>query len=157
MGTFSADEIYQFAIRIEENGGKFYRYAAENATDAKIKKVLGYMADEELKHRDKFKHMLSEIHDYEPEQSYPQEYFAYIRSYADHVLFSGERMGGELDVVKDVVSALDFGIQRELDSILYYQEIKNLVPQKQHGSIEGIISEERRHFTQLGDLKKSVR
>jgi rubrerythrin len=45
-------------------------------------------------------------------------------------------------------------MQRELDSILYYHEIKNLVPQAQHDTIEKIIIEERKHYAALDDMKK---
>jgi len=45
-------------------------------------------------------------------------------------------------------------MQRELDSILYYHEVKNLVPAAQHEAIEKIIEEERKHYTTLLEMKK---
>ena len=56
--------------------------------------------------------------------------------------------------LKDIISALEFGIRRELDSILYYQEMKNFVPEQQHSSIDRIIEEERNHFLELSGIKK---
>ena len=49
---------------------------------------------------------------------------------------------------------MDFAIKRELDSILYYHEIKRLVPVAQHAAIEQIIEEERKHFSALTEMKK---
>jgi len=51
---------------------------------------------------------------------------------------------------------VNFAIDRESDSILFYSEIKNLVPEKQQGKVDEIIYEERRHFVMLSDFKKEV-
>ena len=42
--TFNADEIFEMAEQIERNGAKFYREAAENASDADVKEMLLSMA-----------------------------------------------------------------------------------------------------------------
>lgn len=154
MGIFKASEIYQFAIRIEENGGKFYRKMAEKLENASMKKVFTYLANEEVKHKKTFEDMVSKIEKYEPPESYPGEYFAYLRAYADNIIFSQEKLDKEMLKIKGAISAIDFAIQRELDSILYYLEMKNLVPESQRNLIDGIIEEERRHFVKLSGLKK---
>ena len=38
--SFNADEVFEMAEAMERNGAKFYRKAAENATDAEIKRLL---------------------------------------------------------------------------------------------------------------------
>jgi len=48
----------------------------------------------------------------------------------------------------------NFGIQRELDSTLYFHEIKKFVPKSQHNLIDRIIDEERKHFSKLSELRK---
>ena len=79
----------------------------------------------------------------------------YLRNYVDNnIIFTKEVMDKQLSAVTDTPSALDFAMQRELDSILYYHEIKNLVPQAQHETIEKIIEEERKHYAMLLDAKK---
>jgi rubrerythrin len=65
-------------------------------------------------------------------------------------------MDKQLSKIKDTSAALDFAIQRELDSILYYHEIKKLVPAAQHDAIEKIIEEERKHFLSLTAMKKCM-
>ena len=47
-------------------------------------------------------------------------------------------------------------MKRELDSILYYQEIKPFVPEKERNLIDTIVTEERKHFLALSDLKKKL-
>ena len=55
-----------------------------------------------------------------------------------------------------VVGALDFAIQREMDSILYYQEIKSLVGPDNAGTVDMIIDEERMHFAFLSRLRRET-
>ena len=60
------------------------------------------------------------------------------------------------DIAATRFRADDFAIRRELDSILYYHEIKKLVPAAQHGTIEQIIDEERKHYSILSAMKKKI-
>ena len=76
---------------------------------------------------------------YEPVESYPKEYFEYLKAYVENIIFTPEARAHIK--VHDIASALNFGIQRELDSILYYYEIKKFVPKHQHSLIEKIIDE----------------
>ena len=55
-----------------------------------------------------------------------------------------------------VNDALDFAIQRELDSMLYYQEMKRFVDARQGSTVDLIIDEERKHFSILSKLRGDV-
>ncbi|MGB7055478.1 MAG: hypothetical protein WBE28_09185, partial [bacterium] len=72
------------------------------------------------------------------------------------IIFTPKRMEQEMSKIKDASSALRFAIDRELDSILYYQEVKNLIPQNQRGLIDNIIEEERRHFVKLTKCSSDI-
>lgn len=100
--------------------------------------------------------MLVKIEEYRPTESYSGEYMAYLRDYIDNkVIFTKESKEKGFKGVFDAQSAIDFAIQRELDSILYYQEAKQFVAPKQHGQIDKIIEEEQKHFAVLSELKKN--
>ncbi len=152
MAIFDVSEILQFAVRIEENGEKAYRRFSKTIQDAG--ELFTYLADEEVKHKKTFEDILSKIEKYEPPESYPGEYFAYLRAYADNIIFAEKNLDKELDKVKDAGSAIEFGIQREVDSILYYLEMKNFVPEHQHSVILKVVDEERSHYVKLSELKK---
>jgi rubrerythrin len=66
-------------------------------------------------------------------------------------------MDSELSRVKDTLSAINFAIRRELDSILYYHEIKRFISRSQHDSIDKIIDEERKHFETLSEIRKNYK
>lgn len=155
MQIFQASDIVEIAIRIEENGINFYRFAEQLARQEEAKKLFTSLAAAEVTHKRIFEGIFAKMDKSIPPESYQGEYAAYLRAYVDNnIIFTKEVMDKELAKVKDTLAAFDFAIKRELDSILYYHEIKRLVPAAQHGTIEQIIEEERKHFSALTDMKK---
>jgi rubrerythrin len=156
MGNFKASEFLQVAIRIEENGEKLYRHASTLTDDPKIKDLFAFLAGEETKHKRIFKEMVSKMETYEPPETYPGEYFAYLRAYADSLVFSPEEVEEELEDIYDVDEAVEFAMEREIESILYYLEAKSLVPKGQAEALDKVVSEERGHYLKLVELKRSL-
>ena len=156
MGNFKASEILQVAVRIEENGERLYRHARTLTDEPKLKDLFGFLAAEEIKHKKTFEEMASKLEGYEPPESYPGEYCAYLRAYADSLVFSPEEVAEELEDLYDVEEAVEFAMEREIESILYYIEAKSLVPKAQADLLDGIVAEERRHYLKLVDVKKSL-
>lgn len=155
MGVFEASDIVEVAIRIEENGANFYKFAEQIAKQEEAKNLFTSLAEAEVDHKKIFEGIFAKMEKSNPPESYQGEYKAYLRNYVDNnIIFTKEVMDKELAKVKDTLSALDFAIKRELDSILYYHEIKNLVSAAQHKAVEQIIEEERKHFSLLTEMKK---
>ncbi len=153
MSVFSISEVLQFAVGIEEAGENFYRQLSSKFKEENLQNVFNFLADEECKHREVFLNMIVEIEKYEPPENYPQEYFAYLRSYADNIIFSNEVEKEKKQCFRNILSALDFAVRRELDSILYYQEMRGVVPEGEHSTIDKVIGEERKHFLKLLEIK----
>ncbi len=157
MSVFTASDIMEVAIRIEENGVNFYKFAEQIAKQDDAKKLFAGLAQAEVAHKKTFEKLFAGMEKSNLPESYEGEFSAYIRSYVDNnLIFTKEIMDQQLAKVTDTKAALEFAIQRELDSILYYHEIKRLVPAAQHESIEKIIEEERKHFMNLTAMKKSL-
>ena len=157
MCVFTASDIMEVAIRIEENGVNFYKFAEQIAKQDDAKKLFAGLAQAEVAHKKTFEKLFAGMEKSNLPESYEGEFSAYIRSYVDNnLIFTKEIMDQQLAKVTDTKAALEFAIQRELDSILYYHEIKRLVPAAQHESIEKIIEEERKHFMNLTAMKKSL-
>ena len=157
MDIFRADEIFQFAVRIEENGVKFYQHAAQVTKDEGAKALFLKLADDEMKHRKMFEYYLARMESVEPPERYPGEYIDYVKNYIDDKIVFTQAAEKALPTnILDTLSALEFAMQRELDSILYYHEVKRFVSSKQHEDIDKIIQEEWRHYTKLSELKKKT-
>jgi len=154
--NFDVSEVYQFAIGIEENGEAFYRRLAEEIDDENVRDFFNNLANDEKNHKRIFESMLSEIKEYKPLDIYPDEYFAYLRAFVKGDVFPSEISKETLKEVGNLIDAVNYSIDRELESIFYYTEIKNAVPEDQKDSIDGIISEEKKHFSKLSNFLKNL-
>ncbi len=157
MAIFEAKEIFKFAIKIEENGEKFYRFASNLANDEETKKIFNYLGDEEVKHKKTFTKLLSEVTKDVSFENYSDEYFDYLKYYVDNVIFTEEQLEKQQKEVEDVISAIKFAMQKELDSVLYYHEMEKFVTSKQKDLLEEIITEERKHYTKLSEMKENLK
>lgn len=156
MKVFDPSEILEFAVTLEENGKTFYEHAVSITEDDDTKEMFKSLAQDEVDHKKTFKKMLSKISDYEPIQNYPEEYFAYLKSYVDDVIFSEDAFKEKISDIKSPMEALNFALQAEKDSIIYYQELKKFVSDKHEGVIEEIINEERKHYTKICKMKEEL-
>jgi len=156
MSSYQGSDIFQFAIRMEENGEKFYNYAASIAKDAKAREIFTRLASEEVKHRKLFADMFTRIDTIMPKESYPGEYMAYLQGAIDGKAVFTTGATQELTGISNVLAALDFAIQRELDSVLYYSEMKKYVTASAQDLLEQVIEEERKHVVLLTNIKKTI-
>jgi len=156
MSSFSPSEIYQFAVKIEENGEKFYRTMADKLNNPQIKELFTFLADEEVEHKAIFKNMLAKFETYDPPESYPGEYFDYLEAYAENLVFTFKKFDGDILEINDIETALRFAIEKELDTIQYFQEMQNLVHESEMKKIEAIIEEERRHVVKLFKMQREL-
>lgn len=153
--SFNISEIIQFAIRIEENGEEFYRLMAQKLKKQKIKDTFNELADAEIKHRAVFENMLHLVDRFKPPESYPGEYYAYLKAYADGYIFTKPKKGQLMaNKIKTSREALEFALTVEIDSILYYLEARKLVPEGHREVIDNIIQEERNHYLKLSEMLK---
>ncbi|MDA8123886.1 MAG: ferritin family protein [Deltaproteobacteria bacterium] len=159
MAVFDASDIVEVAIRIEENGAAFYRKAAGIVRNSEVKALFLHLAKEEGDHRETFMNLRTAMAPpFSQAEGYDEQYAAYLHSYVDHILvFNDEALSQEIAKVCDETSAFNFAIQREFESILYYQEIRGLLRPDQREAIEKIIAEERKHFMVLTEMKHRLK
>ena len=156
MPPFTPSDIFEFAIRIEENGRDFYLNQAEKTDNEGIRELFTTFAEDEKEHKETFSKMLATIESYDPPEAFPDEYFLYLRSYADSQIFQEEKQRRELESIHNAGATVSFALQREFDSILFYQEIKPTIPPEKQYLIDTIIAEERRHVIRLNDIRKTL-
>ena len=155
MLLFTPGEVINFALQIEKNGQAFYRALADRAEDAEAKNVFTFMANEEASHYDTFSQLGSKLTFLEPEESYPGEYAEYMRELVESHVFTRDVNPEEMAAkVKDSVEAVNLALGFEKDSILFFHELKKLVPAEEQCTVDGLIAEEGRHVKKLLQLKK---
>ena len=158
MGLFiSGSELTKIAIGIERNGAAFYDSLAESTDNEKARDIYTELADKERMHIRIFQDMSSQLKDYQPPETYTEEYDLYMKALVDSSVFSSDQAAREMaQKVASDSEALKIGINAEKDSILFYSEMRELVRQSDREVINHIIDEERFHLKQLSDLKKKI-
>lgn len=153
-GSFSACEIVELAIQIEENGRDFYLALEDLADDPEIIKVFKYLSDAEEKHIAAFRTVFNATCSYEPGGVYPEEYFAYMNSLASQYVFTQEGKGIEMGKkVKSCEDGIDLGIKFEEESIVFYEGMKKVIPEASGEIVDKLIAQEREHLKTLIEIK----
>ena len=156
---FSANEIFEMAIRIEENGAKFYRKAAEFQSNEEKSKVLENLAAMEDTHKATFEKMRQDLSAAEKTTTVfdpNNESSQYLAAMADtHGGEGSPSAADKLTGKESIGEVIDIALNLEKESILFYLGLKDLVP-PQYGQekLDKIIQEERRHIVQLNALRK---
>lgn len=161
---FNADEIFEIAERIEKNGNRYYKKAAEIfSNDEKAVDILNKLAAMEEEHRIIFSAMRAELSETENETTIfdPEDRVKeYLKAIADGNVFDmnldvSEELTGDITIEEIFRTA----IGKEKDSIIFYLGMKDFIPERLgRNKIDHIINEEKSHITLLAkyleDLKK---
>ena len=154
---FAGSEIVELGIQIEKNGRDFYNALVEQLKNQKAKETFKYLAGEEEKHIAVFQNILDSVHKYEPPETYPGEYFAYMNALARDYVFTQKDKGREIAKnVKGDKEAINLGIGFEKDSIIFYVGMKKVVPEYDHKIVDRLITQEQDHLRQMSELKESL-
>jgi rubrerythrin len=151
---FTARELLQFAVKNEKDGEAFYRQIAARVPTPPIRRLFLLLARQDARHTVIFQQMLSRLDKTAYVNADADEYNGYmVAYYTANILFSST-LAAELPASPDPIAALDFGIRLELDSITYYTQARELVPDRDAAVIDRIIQEERVHFLRLSEMKR---
>jgi rubrerythrin len=162
---FSADEIFEMAQRIEKNGARFYRQAAEDMEDSGARELLLELAAKEDEHGQFFAAMKADFsgHENAPIHFKPdEETSAYLRAWADgHVFDAGSDPVKSLTSQENMADIFKTAIALEKESIIFYLGFKDaLTRAADQTKIDGIVKEEMKHIaslsTQLSALKSEL-
>ncbi len=122
--VFTAHEIFDLAIQVEENGERFYRLALTGSQREPLRELLQWLADEEAKHRDIFRQLQESLSD-EDSGPVPAEHGMDLRAAMGRHAFSLDE--AEIGSMEDERELLQSAIDFESDSILFYEFIASLI------------------------------
>lgn len=158
MGNvFRGSEIIELGIQIEKNGKDYYNLLISQSKNKGAREIFKCLADEEEKHIAVFQKILDSVAKYEPPESYPGEYFAYMNKLASEYVFTQENKGKQ--IAKDTTSdaeAVELGIGFEKGSIAFYDGMKKVVPEHNLKIVDRLIAEELEHLRKLSSLRESL-
>ena len=155
--AFSGRELIDIAIGIERSGITFYDIMAKSTDDAMTRDVFQSLADMEREHIQIFQDMLEEADQYQPTRTVIEEYADYLQALTDNAVFTDDMITSEMATQADSdVKAVELGISAEKDSILFYHQMKDIMPQRALPMIDRIIAEEKSHLRQLSEVKRRL-
>ncbi len=157
---FTGKEIIEMAVRIEENGYRFYKDAAESAKTTQLKALFTQLAEEERNHIVSFRDIKSSIADDTPPPEF-DPYIAdaneYLKSMADYEVFTEPDGGDKLsESIFDEQQALEHAISMEKDSLLFYYELIKMVTDKDLTVVEKLITQEKEHLRKLTAQREAL-
>jgi len=156
-GFFKVSEIVQMAIDEEHNGTIFYETLQKVATSPALKEFAKRLAIEEHGHEKAFTELRESLEAYDPPETYPGEYADYV-----NVLVSGKTFPEDEDAAKLAreaggdVQAIDTAIRFEKNTLLFLNEMRRLVPDRDQPTIEELVEEERRHLVELTKIRADL-
>jgi rubrerythrin len=158
---FNIDEVFELAEQIERNGAKFYRAASDGLDDAGQRALLGELAAMEDEHERTFANMRARLaRDLQRESVYEVDDQArqYLWAWVENAVFDMSQ--DPLAVLKDadIEKILKTAIQREKESIVFYEGLKGGIDSDDdRKKVDAIIGEEMKHIglltRQLHQLK----
>lgn len=154
---FRASELVELAIAIERNGEEFYTSLKESAQGEKAREVFDWLAAEEKKHIEVFQALLEPLKKHEPVETYPGEYEGYMKEVADSHVFIKKDAGKRL--AKGFGSSLEgitMAVRFEKDTILFFQAMRQFIPDAQWETVDELTNEERKHIVKLKELRDTV-
>jgi len=156
MAVFTAGELYDIALGIERNGVAYYESLAQVAGASGLKDTYKKLADMERHHIQVFQDLRSHAG---AEPVVPQvdeaEYRGYLEALIDSSVFTNDQVAKDLArSAAGPAEALQLALGAEKDSILFYSEMRGLVPQRERNAVDEIINEERAHVRELSVLKQ---
>jgi len=156
-GFFKVSEIVQMAIDEERNGTIFYETLQKCAKSPALREFARRLAAEERGHEKAFTDIRDGLGTFVPPETYPGEYADYV-----NVLVNGKAFPDDEDAARLAreaggdVQAVDTAIRFEKNTLLFLNEMRKLVPDRDQPVIEELIEEERRHLVDLTQIRADL-
>jgi rubrerythrin len=154
-------EALAAAVRVEENGSRFYTRAASGSAARYAAKVFSTLARMEEEHRGYFAALKLELEQRESLflNDPGGKFAASIREIADSGVFG---LAGDPDATFDLKAttreAVKFAMGIEKDSVVFYLSLQEaMVDREESDKVGGIIKEELRHLAILTGLLKKIK
>jgi rubrerythrin len=147
---YSGQEIYEIAVRIEENGQDFYSRAAEMIREHNDTKALFLdLAEKEVLHVAIFQKLFDK---FQPEDfEFPTEDASgYMTHLAESHIFGKPDSGAKMArTITNPQQALEIALKFENDSVSFYTELLKSTKSDSRRLVQQIINEEKEHAAEI--------
>ena len=148
---FTAQDILDIAIRLENNGEKTYLDASRNTQDTALKSLLSWIAEEERAHANWFSQLKERLEKGEDHHLMAEFSRALVEDVVQEQAFSLHEV--DFETINTPEKMIRTFIGFEDDTIAFYEVLKGFIDDPTiAGQMEQIIEEEKKHMTRFGEL-----
>jgi len=155
--TLSAGELINIAIGIEKQGIAYYDVMVKSTWHELARELFRHLISMEQQHIATFNTMLNDIAKEAISPMITAEHKAYMQALIDNAVFTDEFAASDLATHLDnEIEAIDIAISAEKYSILFYYQMKEILPPTVEPVVQQILAEEKVHLGQLTEIKKRL-
>jgi len=156
MRTYKLEEIFKFAVDVEEQGRQYYEDGSMKAERDDVKDLFAWLAKQETKHAKKFLKFQEAYSRKGGSFKADERLDGLLNTYMRGMLFPS------LDVKKELgredrnpmLTLVKIAMDVETNSILFYQEMKSLLgAEETKDALDKIIKEEQGHLVKLKGVR----
>lgn len=157
MKTYKLEDIFQFAVDVEEQGKRFYDAGSGQAEKDEVRDLFAWLAKEEMKHAKKFLKF---------QEAYSRKGGSFqadarldglLNTYMRGMIFPDLADLKEVLGRKDrnpMLSLVKAAMGVETNSILFYEEMKALLGEEEtKDALSKIVKEEKGHLIKLKGVR----
>lgn len=154
MVVFKAADVIELALQIEKNGEVFYKRVAEKTASAEVKALFEDLAQQEIYHYKMFEKLGQTSWDSPMMTPVEwQDYLGYLDATVQSSFFEGADKSLALaEKVTDENEAIQMAMGFEKETLLFFHDLRNLVPEAEKPTVARIIEEEKNHLKRLAGL-----
>ena len=154
MAFFRASDITGLAMELEKSGEAFYRAVAEKSLSPDTKALFLDLAEQEVMHYRIFNKLSQSIrhHPLMTDQEWDM-YQSYLEATVQSALFEGpDKALSAASEAQSEQEALHMAIRFEKETMLFFHDLLDTVPESDKETVVKIIAEEKRHVRRLARL-----
>jgi len=148
---FTAQDILEIAVRLENNGEKTYRVAGRRTSDPALRSLLEWMADQERSHAHWFGQLKARVVKGEDHHLMTELSRALVEDVIQGQVFSLQEV--DFDAIETPDQMVRTFIGFEDDTIGFYEVLKTFIEDPDTAlQMQRIIDEEKKHLAQFRQL-----
>jgi rubrerythrin len=151
MALFQAADIVELAMQVEQSGEAFYRAVAAKIDTPEARELFEYLAGQEVIHYKVFQRLSQSIHEapFMTDDEW-ELYMDYLSGTVQSAFFEGTDKALALaESVSNTQQAIQMAIGFEKETLLFFYDLRERIPDADRAVVEKVIAEEKRHVQRL--------
>jgi rubrerythrin len=151
MALFQAADIVELAMQVEKSGEAFYRAVAAQVQSSESRELFEYLAGQETLHYKVFSKLSQSVQEnpFMTDEEWDL-YMDYLNGTVQSAFFEGADKALALaETVTDERQAIHMAIGFEKETLLFFYDLRDRIPDKDRPFVEKVVDEEKRHIRRL--------